>query len=80
MAKLRDVLPREAIGGEYINDRFQKFLDIEVVEQVDGTEPGQGFPGKGAYVMNWYKLANGKAVGWNENPSRGWSFPVITLK
>lgn len=37
------------------------------------------WPGKQKDVHVWWELENGKAVGWNESPSRGWSFPVITL-
>jgi hypothetical protein len=82
MPKLRDVLPHEAVGGEYFGDRFQKFLDVEVT-QVYGLGDGErrkSWPGPHKNVMNWYALANGKAVGWNENDSRGWSFPVITVR
>lgn len=77
--KLRDHLPHEAAGGEYAKDAVSKLLDVEVTAAIDGTVRGQGWPGKHKNVLNWYKLANGKAVGWNENPAIGWSFPVITL-
>ena len=38
------------------------------------------WPGTAKNVQNWWELANGKAVAWNESPSHGWSFPVISLK
>jgi len=31
-------------------------------------------------VHFWVVLENGYAVGWNENPARGWSFPVVKVK
>ena len=36
--------------------------------------------GKHKYVHNWVELANGYAVGMNENPSRGLTFPVVKLR
>jgi hypothetical protein len=75
MQTLREWLPREAVGGEYHGDPFQKYLDVEVV-----SEHQFRWPGRHKNVINWCKLANGKAVGWNENDAIGWSFPVITVK
>ena len=72
---LKDCLPWEAMGCEYFGERFQDFADVKVIEEVDGCE--RRWPGTHKNVMNWYILANGKAVGWNENPARGWSFPFI---
>lgn len=74
---LRQSLPTEFFG-EFSETRAAKFLDIEVIEEIDGCR--KRWPGPEKNVLNWWKLANGKAVGWNENPARGWSFPVITLK
>lgn len=51
-----------------------KLGGIEVLEEIDGTK--QAWPGKHKNVFTWWKLANGKCVGWNENPGKGWSFPV----
>lgn len=74
MTTLRDNLPKEACSCEYEGQSFQRFLDIEVIEKIDGRD----VPWIGSHknVINWYKLDNGYAVGWNENPSIGWSFPV----
>lgn len=66
--------PREFLEGEYHNTRAFKFKDVEVVEECIF-----GWPGDHCNVINWVKLANGYAVGWNENPSRGWAFPVVKL-
>ncbi|HFQ5128631.1 TPA: hypothetical protein ACGUU0_003117, partial [Vibrio vulnificus] len=53
-----------------------KHLDQVVVhEHLHG-----GWQGKHKNVMCWWLLANGYAVGWNENPAIGWSFPVICFK
>ena len=79
MSTLRHNLPHEFMDGEYDNTRAYALRDVEVVRKVDGTEPGQGWPGPHVNVMNWYVLADGHIVGWNENPSRGWSFPVKKL-
>lgn len=74
---LKQVMPQEFSGGEYRDDRAQLYADVEVVREYDGTKHGEGWPGKHKNVYCWVALANGYAVGWNENPARGWSFPVI---
>ena len=74
---LADALPREFTGGEYHDSRAYALRDVEVIEKVDAYRGGRRWPGRHKNVMNWYRLANGNAVGWNENPSVGWSFPVI---
>jgi hypothetical protein len=73
MTKLRDVLPHEALS----EDSVRRHLDTEVIESV-GT--GYTWPGSQKNVCHWWKLSSGHAVAWNENPSRGWSFPVIKLR
>lgn len=73
---LRDVLPREAWDcGSYPS--LDGLLDVAVAQEHDGCAPGQGWPGPQRNVLNWWTLANGKRVGWNENPAVGWSFPVL---
>lgn len=74
MATLREVLPHEFMI-EYTDTRAYKLRDVEVVAEHDGS--AKRWPGRERNVLNWYVLASGHAVGWNENPSRGWSFPVI---
>lgn len=66
---LRDWLPHEALS--YTDDAFYKHLDVEVIEDKEG-----GWPGKHKNVYHWCILKNGVAVGWNENPSVGWAFPI----
>jgi len=80
MKTLREELPSEAMGCEYTGDRFRAFADVEVVKSYGAPgEPLKRWPGKHRNVVCWYELANGYAVGWNENPGRGWSFPVVAL-
>ncbi len=59
----------------YQDSKAWKFRDVKVIREVDGTV--EGFPGKHKHVYTWWELENGYAVGWNENPAIGWSFPVI---
>lgn len=75
--KLKDVLPREALGPEFEGDPFRDLLDETVIESIDEYDPR--FPFKHKNIFVWWILENGKAVGWNENPSRGWSFPVANV-
>ena len=72
--KLRDALPYDFFWGEYDTSRAMLMIDIEVVSTHDGY-----WIGKEKNVHVWWALANGYAVGWNENPCRGWSFPVCKL-
>ena len=74
MTQLKDALPIEFISGEYDDTKAMKYSEVGVLEKRFDPWPG---PQKNVCV--WYVLENGKAVGWNENPGRGWSFPVITL-
>lgn len=73
--KLRDCVPHEFFK-EFTDTRAFKMLDVEVVETVK-NKPWIGTH-KNVYV--WWRLANGYAVAWNENPSIGWSFPVVKIK
>lgn len=75
---LKEAMPREFSEGSYGDTRAWKMRDVLVVSEHDGTV--EGWPGRHRHVFKWVKLANGYAVGWNENPSIGWSFPVIKLK
>jgi hypothetical protein len=57
-------------------------LDVQVVREYSRVTDEAGYkpwPGPQKDVHCWWELESGKAVGWNENPSKGWSFPVITL-
>ncbi len=72
---LRECLPAEFMGCEYESAASRKWADVEVVAKFDSSE--NPWPGKEKNVNAWYGLANGRAVGFNENPARGWSFPLI---
>lgn len=83
---LRDWVPKEFFN-EYRDCAAYKHLDVEVVEQygvqyIDGqfVDSSKPWIGKEKNVQNWCVLANGRAIGWNENPGRGWSFPMIMVK
>lgn len=78
--RLKDYLPDEFLMGEYDNTRAYKLKEVDVLEKVDGTYPGYGWPGREKHVLWWYVLTDGHIVGFNENPSRGWSFPVRRQK
>ena len=77
---LKDYMPREFMGGEYHDTKAFKLADVVVVKEhcrhYDQDEYIR-WPGKHKNVHYWVELENGYIVGWNENPARGWSFPVI---
>jgi len=58
--------------------RAYRMRDCKVIQD-NMVESGQPWPGKHVHVHVWWELENGYAVGWNENPSRGWSFPVVKM-
>ena len=79
---LKDVMPREFCGVEYLNTRAYAMKDREVIKEYLNFGEGEWkpWPGTAKNVHFWVVLASGHAVGWNENPARGWSFPVISYK
>lgn len=77
MNKLKDVLPYEFFD-EYMDTPAAKLLEQKVIKEYDGCI--KKWIGNHKYVFVWWTLENGKAVGWNENPAIGWSFPVINIK
>jgi hypothetical protein len=58
--------------------RARKYADVEVGEE-KRPENGEFWPGREKNVVSWFILVNGFAVGWNENVSRGWSYPVFNM-
>lgn len=74
---LKQCLPNEFMGCEYESSLARKYAEALVVADYDGCD--KQWPGRHKNVHVWYVLDNGHAVGWNENPARGWSFPVIRL-
>ena len=83
MTTLKDVLPAE-FTQDHETPAF-RHRDVAVMAtystlwRPDGTRDWKPWPGKHRNVQNWYVLANGRAVGWNEGP-QGWSFPVIRYR
>lgn len=76
---LKECLPYEFMGCEYDeNCRARKFANVKVIQEYDARD--NRWKGNHKNVTYWYELENGYAVGWNESPSRGWSFPVIKIK
>lgn len=74
MKLLRDVLPT---GESY--SFSEKKLNTTVIKTHDLFEGGKPWPGKHKCVCVWWELSDGTAVAWNENLSRGWSFPIRRL-
>lgn len=77
MKSLKDYMPIDK-DGEFKSCKAYKFKDVKVVEEIDGCI--RKWIGKEKFVLNWVILENGFAVGWNENPARGWSFPIVKMK
>jgi hypothetical protein len=75
--RLKDWLPYEYFQ-EFFDCPATKYLGGYIVEEHDGRI--NPWPGKHKNVLNWVVLECGHAVGFNENPATGWSFPVIKIK
>ncbi|MEJ7804429.1 MAG: hypothetical protein WKG03_00695 [Telluria sp.] len=69
----------DLMGCEFEDAPARKLADVAVVTAHHRLKGGKMWPGPHKNVYVWVELANGKAVGWNENPSRGWSYPVVNL-
>jgi len=78
MRKLRDELPYEFMGCEFDDCRARKFSEVGVIKEYDARE--EKWIGKHKNITYWFELVNGYAVGLNENPARGMSFPVEKLE
>lgn len=86
--KLREIF-FELISIVYSDEKAYKFRDVEVIKRYSRVDvkdgriidiPYKKWIGTHKYVHNWVELENGYAVGMNENPSRGLSFPVVRMK
>ncbi|MFQ5995815.1 MAG: hypothetical protein ACE5K1_12075 [Acidiferrobacterales bacterium] len=87
MAVLKQVLPKEFLQGKYNNTPAYQLRDARVVAKKFATgapcsNPSkedlfEAWPGPHGHVHHWFILENGKAVGFNEDPQHGWSFPVV---
>jgi len=76
-AELRDWLPE----GAEVPKKVEKLLHTNVLKEysLQQDEQWKPWPGTHKHVYSWCLLKNHCAVGWNESPSRGWSFPVLKL-
>jgi hypothetical protein len=74
MKTLRDVLPQEFFR-EFMDTPAARLLDREVTATHESGDPTRS-PFTHRHVYVWWEVQGGKAVAWNENPARGWSFPV----
>jgi len=52
-------------------------LDVAIVREVRHRDRATAWPGRHKNVQEWCELANGRLVGFNENPAIGWSFPTM---
>lgn len=77
---LRDVLPQPSFE-RVIGTRTEKMLDAVVIRaySVGDQDSWKSWPGSHSRVDAWWVLANGYAVGCNNSPSKGQSFPVFSL-
>jgi len=80
--KLRDVLPKEFSAEIAANGAAKKMLDVEVIAKHDAAkgELCEEWPGNHRYIYQWWELANGYAIGWNDNPGLGHSFPAVKMR
>lgn len=74
---LADAMPKEFMGSCYENSASRKFANVRVVSEHMSFDRRWEGPLKN--VHSWVLLENGIAVGWNENPATGWSFPCFRL-
>ncbi len=88
MPRLRDVLPEAFAQERFGTSAARTLADVRVV----GVRLATGapceshaamfapWPGPERHVKTWYILENHKAVGVDEDPARGLSFPVADLE
>jgi hypothetical protein len=77
-------IPRNYVCGEgdYPASPIAKVMNVNVIREHTSVNTGymMRWPGKHKNVHTWWELEDGHAVGWNENLSLGWSFPVMRLR
>ena len=87
MPKLKQVLPEQFLAGAYDDTPAYALRDAEVIARKLATGAPcdsaskhvlfQTWPGPHEHVSDWFILDNGKAVGVNNDPEKGYSFPVV---
>lgn len=90
MPKLKQVLPERFLAGAYDDTPAYSLRETEVIARKLATgapcnsasknDLFQAWPGSHKHVSCWFILDNGKAVGVNEDPEEGCSFPVIDYR
>ena len=76
--RLIDVIPHDSYIHDLMMDKSSPEYRLGQTRVV--KEMKLDWPGKHKNVFAWWILEDGRAVGWNENPALGWSFPVIKYK
>lgn len=74
---LKDWLPY-GYDTATIDPKIEKHLDDFITVELDSRD--KHWIGKHKNVLNWCMLNTGYAVGFNESPSRGWSFVIVKIK
>lgn len=85
MPLLKDVLPAEFSLGDGADSPAYALSDARVVATKLTTgspctshqDLFEDWPGPHKFVRQWFILENGKAVGVNDDPENGKSFPVL---
>ncbi len=87
MPTLKQVLPKQFAEGRYADAPAYAMRDVKVIARKLATgapcsSHGAGalfetWPGPHKHVRYWFVLENRKAVGFDEDPEKGWSFPII---
>lgn len=77
---LADIMPQKfSQTSMYARTKAYQMKDEKVIAEhslFHDQDDYISWPGKHKNVFLWVELENGYAVGWNENPLKGWSFPV----
>ena len=66
---VQDVLPREAMEFDHIR---------KIKDKLVASSHELGWRGPHKNVLVWWTLEDGTRLGWNESPSRGWSFVTMS--
>lgn len=73
--RVANCFPREAFQDWPKLDALRE--KVVIVEHVAPLSWAQRWPGKQKNVLFWCEIEGGLAIGWNENPASGWTFPII---
>jgi len=85
MKTLRDWMMDEYFDSHQFDKKYvrlNKMLDIPIVKDSDELSVGDHMiwpEFKEKNIQSWVELENGWCVAFNENVSRGWSFPFKKL-